>query len=75
VTTETIDAPGFFHRVWNNRYAILHHLLLALTIASATVFFEQIPQFAPIDMATRGLMSVIQSMKVDSQRRETLARG
>ena len=63
MTTDTIDRPGFFPRIWNHRYAILHHLLLALTIASATVFFEQIPQFAPIDLATRGLMSIFRPRK------------
>lgn len=69
------NAQNFLSRWWSTRYTILHHLLLALTIASATVFFEQVPQFATIDVATRSLMSLVQTMKVDAQRRETLARG
>jgi hypothetical protein len=75
MTNPNDGAPGLLSRVRWNFWVIFHHLLLAFTIASATVYFEQLPQFAPIDMITRTVMVAFQAMRVDDQSRETMQHG
>jgi hypothetical protein len=56
-------------------YAILHHVLLALTIASVTVLAEKLPYFLPVDVVTRGAISFVQALWDQDTRDETIKRG
>ena len=49
-------------------YAGLHHVLLAATIASVTLLLQQIPQFTPFDLVTRGLVSYVQAALDERER-------
>lgn len=75
MTTDSSEKPSALRRAWSTRYAALGNLLPALTIAAATVFFEQIPLFAPVDIATRALMSVIRSGQVEARLEELRRQG
>jgi hypothetical protein len=52
-----------------------HHLLLAMTIASATVLAEQTKWFAPFDLITRSLMTYFQAWKDVRVRQERSSEG
>jgi hypothetical protein len=54
-------------------YAGLHHVLLAATIASVTLLFQQFAWFTPLDLATRGVVSYVQG-KLDEAERDNLGR-
>jgi hypothetical protein len=62
-------------RAWATRYAALHHVLLAATIASVTVLAQQQPFFARFDVATRAMMSYAQALRDEGARREILEKG
>lgn len=56
-------------------YAILHHVLLALTIASVTVFAEKLPWFLPFDLIVRGSMSFFQALADEGTRANMIQQG
>jgi hypothetical protein len=56
-------------------YAALHHVLLAMTIASATVLAAQTRWFAPFDLTTRSLMTYFQAWKDVRVRQEKSSQG
>lgn len=60
---------------WATVYAVLHHILLALTIASVTVLAEKLPWFVPVDIITRGAMSLVQASLDEGSREATIRRG
>ncbi len=52
-----------------------HHVLLAMTIASATVLAEQTKWFAPFDLITRSMMTYFQAWKDVRVRQEKSLEG
>src|SRR5437870_6181686 len=56
-------------------YAVLHHVLLAMTIASATVLAAQTRWFAPFDLTTRSMMTYFQAWKDVRVRQEKSSQG
>jgi hypothetical protein len=69
------DDRGWLAGMWDGRYAVLHHVLLAATIASVTILLEQMPFFGAFDIVTRGLLSYAQAWKDERIREETLRKG
>ena len=71
----TTSAPAGGGTRWTKVYAVLHHVLLALTIASVTVLAERLPYFVPVDIITRGGMSLVQAWLDQGSREATIKKG
>lgn len=56
-------------------YALLHHVLLALTIASVTILAEKFSWFLPVDLVTRAAISYVQALGDQDTRDATIKRG
>jgi len=65
----------FFRLTWAKFYSFVHHVLLAVTLASATVALEQTRWFEPFDLATRVFMTYFQAWDDEKTRKDIQDKG
>ena len=66
---------NFFCLTWTKFYSFVHHVLLAMTLASATVALEQTRWFEPFDLATRMFMTYFQAWEDERARKDIQDKG